>query len=88
MSSAERGRRKAYANDLRWRMVYQRIGMHLRIKEIAENFNVSTATAYRVNARFGRTEEVDPEDLQRRRPDLRRLDERSKIYMVGLVLRP
>lgn len=68
-------------------MVYQRIGMHLRLKEIAENLNVSTATAYRVNARFGRTGEVDPEDLQRRRPDLRQLDERSEIYMVGLVLR-
>ena len=63
MSSAEHGRRKAYANDLRWRMVYQRIGIHLPLKEIAENLNMSTATAYRVNACFGQTGEVDPEDL-------------------------
>ena len=84
--SAEPSRRKAYANDLRWRMVYQRIGMHLPIERIAENLNVSASTVCRVMERFNRSGGVDPEDPHKRRPDLRRLDERSEIYMVGLLL--
>ena len=86
MSSAERGRRKAYANDLRWRMVYQRIGMRLPLQKIAENLNVSAATVYRVNVRFEQTGEVDPQDPHKRRPYLRQLDQHNEIYMVGLVL--
>ena len=76
--SAEPGRRKAYANDLRWRIVYQRIGMDLPFERIARNLNVSISTAYRINTRY--------QSLQRRRPDLRRLDDRSQLFVVGLVL--
>ena len=84
--SAEPGRRKAYANDLRWQIVYQRIGMDLPFERIARNLNVSISTAYRINTRFKRTGSVDSQRLQRRRPDLRRLDDRSEILVVGLVL--
>ncbi len=86
MSSVEPGRRKAYTNDLRWRIVYQRIGMHLPLEKIASNLNVSTSTAYRINARFRLTGSVDSEGPQKRRPDLRRLDEHSQLFVVGLVL--
>ena len=86
MSSAEPGRRKAYANDLRWRIVYQRIGMHLPLEKIARNLNVSTSTAYRTNALFQRMGSVDHVGPQKRRPDLRRLDERSELFVIGLVV--
>ena len=85
MPSAEPSQRKAYANDLRWCMVYQPIGMHLTIERIAENLNVSASTVCSVMERFNRSG-VDPEDPHKRRPDLRRFDERSEIYMVGLLL--
>ena len=44
--SAEPGRRTAYSINLRWRIVYQRIGMNLSLEKIASNLNVSTSTAY------------------------------------------
>ena len=83
MSSAEPGRRKAGANDLRWRIVYQRIGMHLPLKKIARNLN---GTAYCINALFQRTGSVDHVGPQKRWPDLRRLDEHSEFFEVGLVV--
>ena len=85
MSSAEPGRRKAYANDFRWRIVYERIGMHLPLEKIARNLNVSTSTANRINALFQRTGSVDPVGPQKRRLDLRRLDERSELFVVGFL---
>ena len=45
--SAEPGRKKGYSDDLRWRMVYQRIGMNLDYKIIASHLNVATSTVHR-----------------------------------------
>ena len=39
--SAEPHRKKAYSSDLRWRIVYQRIGMGLSFPKIASNLNVA-----------------------------------------------
>ena len=44
--SAEPGRKKAYGIDLRWRVVYQRIGMNLTYDKIATNLNIAASTAY------------------------------------------
>ena len=66
--------------------MYERIGMHLPLEKIARNLNVSTSTANRINAMFQRTGSVDPVGPQKRRLDLRRLDERSELFVVGLVL--
>ncbi len=85
-SSAEPGRKKAYANDLRWRIVYQRVGMSLSLEKFTSNLNVSTSTAYRINARFEQTGGVDPDGQQKRRSNLRRFDERSELFGVGLIL--
>ena len=53
--SAEPNRRKPYGTDLRWRVVYQRIGMNLPLKEIAANLMISISTVCRVCAHFERT---------------------------------
>ena len=46
MMSAEPVRKRAYSVDLRWRIVYQRIGMDLPFSKIAKNLNV--AIRYRI----------------------------------------
>ena len=40
MASGEPGRTKAYDDELRWRIVYQRYAMDLNYREIANNVNV------------------------------------------------
>ena len=57
------------------------MGMNLSLEKIARNLNLSTSTAYCINARFERTGSVDPDGLQKRRPELRRLDERSERFV-------
>ena len=48
-------RMRPYDRDLRWRIVFQRIGMGLQYDKIAQNLNVSTSTAYRIFSRFDAT---------------------------------
>ncbi len=57
-TTSEPGRRKAYSADLRWRIVFQRISMNLKLQAIAKNLNVSTATCYRICSLFERTGDV------------------------------
>ena len=83
--SAEPSRKKAYSNDLRWRIVYQRIAMNLSFQKVADNLNVSTSTAHRIFSRFMQTSQVDPATCSSRE-DLRKLDEQSELHVIGLVL--
>ena len=52
MAFGEPGRTKAYDNELRWRIVYQRYVMDLNYCKIANNVSVDTSTVYRVVQRF------------------------------------
>ena len=83
--SADPNRRRPYDRDLRWRIVFQRIGMGLQYDKIAQNLNVSTSTAYRICSRFDVTGEVQP-TLNKHRPYLQRLDQQSQLYVVGLIM--
>ena len=58
MASGELGRTKAYDDELRWRIVYQRYGMDLNYREIANNVNIDTSTVCRVVQRFEATGSV------------------------------
>ena len=51
--SAEPGRKTAYSNDLRWRIVYQRIA------KIAHNLNVAVNTVHRIYRFFEESGTVD-----------------------------
>ncbi len=84
MTSAEPGRKKAYACDLRWRMVYQRLARGLPYVEIAKNLNVSTSTVYRVYRLFESTGAVDPSSPQRAGKKLDTVH--GEVYVVGLIL--
>ena len=41
-------RKTAYSNDLRWRIVYQRIAMNLPLVKIAQTLNVAVSTVHRI----------------------------------------
>ena len=60
MVSCEPYRRAPYSPDLRWRIVWQRIGMEQDFRSIASNLNVSVGTVYRIYKLFEETGNVDP----------------------------
>lgn len=84
ISSAEPGRIKAYSNDLRWRIVYQRIGMQLTFREISTNLNIAESTAHRILA-FQLTGGIEPIQTEHRY-ELRTLDEESELFVIGAEL--
>ena len=53
------GRKRAYNADLRWRIVYQRIGRNPTFANIATNLCISTATAQRIYSLFESTGNVE-----------------------------
>ena len=57
--SAEPGRRAPYSSDLRWRIVWQRIGMEYSFRTIAESLNISLGTAFNVFKTFEATGEIE-----------------------------
>ena len=83
--SAEPARKRAYSSDLRWRVVYQRIGMNLSYTKIAKNLNIARSTAQRTYKWFEITGNVDPV-LRKSRPYLRALDEHTELMVIGLIL--
>ena len=83
--SAEPERKTAYSADLRWRVVWQHIGMGLTFRKIAENLNIACSTAQATYKLFEQTGGVDPRG-QPSRTDVRILNDADEIYIVGLVL--
>ena len=77
--------KKAYDIDLRWRVVYQRIGMNLTYENIATNLNIAVSTAYSIFMRFQLTGEVHPIQNKQRR-EIRKLDVHKELYTIGMVL--
>ena len=51
MVSCESLRCSAYDEDLRWRMVWQRMSLNYTYQEIGLNLNVDASTVYRTGAR-------------------------------------
>ena len=58
MVSAEPGRKAPYSVDLRWRIVWQRIGINFEFRKIACNLNVSLGTVYNIYKQFSLTGDV------------------------------
>ena len=83
--SAEPERKTAYSNDLRWRIVHQRIAMNLPLVKIAQNLNVAVSTVHHTYRLFEESGTVDPLS-PRKRLDCRRLDLRRELHVVGVIL--
>ena len=58
--TAEPGRKTPYSKDLRWRIIYKRIGMKKKLIDIAANLNVSVSTVQRIVKLFLRTRDISP----------------------------
>lgn len=57
--SCESGRRKAYSNDLRWRMIFQREMLGLSYEEVGLRLSVDPSTVWRAVQRFEELGTVD-----------------------------
>lgn len=58
--SVEPHRTAAYSCDLRWRVIYQRLGMGLACVTVARNLGIDPATVSRTVALFESTGDVEP----------------------------
>ena len=47
-TSAEPARTTAYSPDIGWRVVWQRLGMDLTFKQIAQRLQIAVGTAHRI----------------------------------------
>ena len=85
MTSAEPGRKAPYAADLRWRMIWQRIGMELSYRNIAANLNVALGTVHHINSLFMETGDVIPRRVPSRE-ELRSLSHSDELLIMGLII--
>ena len=82
--SAEPGRKAPYSNNLRLRIVWQKIGKELSCWEIANNLNVSTGTVSNILKRFEETGKVNPTSSNRQ--ESRKLGDYEFQVVIGLLL--
>ena len=82
--SAEPGRKAPYSDDIRWRVVWQKIGMGLKFRTIARNLSVSSGT---VHNHFKRFEEIGVVTAASKasREHLRALNGEQELLLVGLI---
>ena len=85
MTSAEPTRKAPYSNDIRWRIVWQRLAMDLPYWKIAQNLSIGVGTVYNVFKTFQNSGEVS-NSSKRERADLRALTASEEMFVVGLVL--
>ncbi len=78
----EPGRTKAYGEDLRWRMIWQRLVNNCTIKEIGRNLYVAESTVCRILDRFERTGSVTANQATSR---AHRLHEHDELVLIELV---
>ena len=87
MASIEPQRTRAYGDDLRWRMVYQRLALELAYNEIAKNLCVDSSTVQRVIERFETTGTVSPAPYPEQHAELHKkltpIDELLIIHLVA-----
>ena len=72
--TAEPSRSSAYSCDLRWRIVYQHLGMGLSCRDVAKHFRSS-----RIVSRFDKTGSMDPTD----RKGLKGVQQISKVLQLA-----
>ena len=85
MVSAEPGRKAPYSVDLRWRIVWQRIGINFEFRKIACNLNVSLGTVYNIYKQFSLTGDVTLKQQPLRR-NYRSLDHADELFILGVIL--
>ena len=85
MASCEPHRTKAYSDDLRWRMVWQKEVLDYTYKDISLNLNVDLSTVWRVVKLFRETGSVSKKVYPRERA-FRKLTAPLELTIIHLVL--
>ena len=84
-TSYERARTNAYSEDLRWRIIYQRLALDYSLQRVADNLGVGVATVHRIETAFSESGSVGkkkyPEDH-----GPHKLTETDELFILGLVL--
>ena len=83
-TSAEPGHKAPYSNDIRWRIVWQRFGMKLSLRKIAENLNVALGTTYNVCKLFEDTGSVNCASIHNENKNI--LNDRQELWIMGLLV--
>ena len=84
--SCEPTRKRAYDEDLRWRMVWQREVTGLKLREIARNLSVDISTVCRVIRLFYNTGCVTKLPYPSDRRPTKKLTDAVKIYILNLIV--
>ena len=79
-------KKTAYSVNLHWRVVYQRLAKGLFFDAVAQNLSVSCSTAYQFYALFEATGDVEPSCHLEKKSVLKKMDERTELYAVGLIM--
>lgn len=82
--SAEPGRKAPYSVDIRWRVVWQKIGMELQYRDIARNLNLSVGTVYNHFKRFRETGDVSA--AVPISSGIKVLNDYQELLLIGLLL--
>ena len=85
MTSAEPSKKSAYVKDIAVRVVWQKLGMGLSFRDIAQRLQIGVGSAYRLYRRFSLTGELSA-SKRSRRSDKRKLDELHELYIIGLLV--
>ena len=83
--SAELDRKKAYSEDIRWRVVWQKIAFDYPYRDIAKNLSISTGTTYNTYKLFETTGNVDPK-APPIREDMHKLDTDDEFFIISMAL--
>ena len=86
MTSCEPGRTRAYSEDLRWRIVWQREALGKKCKDVASNLGVDSATVSRIVTRFRETGLVVKKSYPSRRA-FRKLTTGVETMILHILLR-
>ena len=82
--SAEPGRKAPYAADLRWRIIWQKLGMERSFRQVSASLNIAVGTAYNVFRRFEITGNVLPTKPDR--TSTRILSEHEELLVIGIIM--
>jgi len=84
-TSYERTRTNAYSEDLRWRIIYQRLALDYSLQRVADNLGVGVATVHRIETAFAETGSVGKRKCSEDHgPHM--LTETDELFILGLVL--
>ena len=83
MASAEPGRKSGYSRDIVWRVVWQKVGMGLTFREIAERLQIAVGTAHRIFRKFQETGDIA--QPKHKRQGIQKLDHLQETYILCIV---